>query len=143
MTYPTVNGRDTIAHTCLFPVHNRIRHRKRKMQSDWSRLVQGAGTTRCIALYQTLSLPLPRCKSLAAHTTLTPGLCLPDTEVRYLPHTHYTIIPSRFFLEKFEYRKETHHLDDDVYSLETWNFIMSTLFLSIYCYFLNKSSDTR
>ena len=26
-----------------------------KMQSDWSHLVRGAGTTRCIALYQTLS----------------------------------------------------------------------------------------
>ena len=26
-----------------------------KMQSDWSLLVQGAGTTRCIALYQTIS----------------------------------------------------------------------------------------
>ena len=58
-----MNGRDTIAHACLFSVHNRICHRKLcnaiKMQSDWSRLVRGAGTTRCIALYQTLSLPFP------------------------------------------------------------------------------------
>jgi hypothetical protein len=49
-------------------IHSRIRHRKLrnaiKMQSDWSHLIRGAGTTRCIALYQTLSLP--RCKSLAA-----------------------------------------------------------------------------
>ena len=54
-----MNGRDTIAHACLFSVHNRICHRKLKMQSDWSHLVRGAGTTRCIALYQTLSLPFP------------------------------------------------------------------------------------
>jgi hypothetical protein len=44
-------------------VHRRIHHRKLrnaiKMQSDWLRLIRGAGTTRCIALYQTLSLPLP------------------------------------------------------------------------------------
>ena len=59
VAYPTVNGRDTIAHACLFSVHNRICHRKLKMQSDWSHLVRGAGTTRCIALYQTLSLPFP------------------------------------------------------------------------------------
>ena len=26
-----------------------------------------------------------------------PRLYLPDTEVRYMPHTNYTIIPSRFF----------------------------------------------
>ena len=36
------------------------------MQSDWLRLIRGAKTTQCTALYQTLSLPLPRCKSLAA-----------------------------------------------------------------------------
>jgi hypothetical protein len=51
-------------------IHSRICHRKLcnaiKMQSDWSRLIRGAGTTRCTTLYQTLSLPLPRCKSLAA-----------------------------------------------------------------------------
>ena len=67
VAYPIVNEKYTRVRNSISSVQSRIHHRKLcdaiKMQSDWSRLIQGAGTTRCIALYQTL--PLPRRKSLA------------------------------------------------------------------------------
>ena len=71
VAYPIVNGEYTRMRNGISSVYSRIRHRKLcnaiKMQSDWSRLIRGAGTTQCIALYQTLSLsPFSPRESLAA-----------------------------------------------------------------------------
>ena len=64
------------------------------MQSDWSRLVRGAGTTPCIALYQTLSLPLPRCGKVNVIMIIITIKCLPPP-----PSLNVTAFQHRFNTE--------------------------------------------
>ena len=58
------------------------------------------------------------------------GTCL-TLEASLTNARPYQTIPSRFFLENLNI-EETNHLNDDVYSLETWSFTMSTPLLGIY-----------
>ena len=75
----------SIVHSTL-PVSEQKRPRKTicyclNVKSDWTRLMWGTGTTRCIAVYQTL---FHRCKRMANRDYYIRGTC-PVTQINVMP----------------------------------------------------------